>query len=116
MKSEHTPGKWSTNDRTPATIIDENGYEIACLEQLCILDDYEEKLNVSHWAHHDKGRITRTDEEVEANAKLIAAAPALLEACQALIASYEFHCPEAKENSNAIKAGRQAIAMVMEES
>lgn len=41
---------------------------------------------------------------------LAASAPALLEACKSLIASYEFHCPEAVEHSNALKKAREAIA------
>lgn len=35
---------------------------------------------------------------------------ALLEACKSLIRSYEFHCPEAREHSNAIRLAKEAIA------
>lgn len=68
-KSKHTPGAWSLSSAETYTVRDTDGGAICQLKWL-------------RGAHGLGGR--RTDEEVMANACLIAAAPQILEALQRL--------------------------------
>lgn len=88
--SEHTPGPWSVSAASDRylggegswAVIDSRGFEIDD-SPMSILDNYAEVLGISHWAERPgESYIERPDEEREANAYLIAAAPDLLAACE----------------------------------
>lgn len=78
---KHTPGKWVIGIYG-TDIRDEHGYELASVEAGdAILAQWEERYpEFVHWASGPEGTtwIERSEEEAEANARLIAAAPHLL--------------------------------------
>ena len=62
-----------------------------------ILEGYSETLGINHWSGHEgTAYITRPEAEFQANAALIAAAPALYEQLSDLISLAELD-PEADE-------------------
>lgn len=98
MTTKHTPGPWRTMDRPENAIWiqgqpDENGYR-----EICTLPNYQ--------------LLKR--EQTEANARLIAAAPELLEALRAcdlfLTAHGQGWINASNEGRNAWKMARAAIA------
>ena len=84
--AQHTPGEWGFGENgknvfggdIDIRILDADGYPIAELPYEPILDGYGEKLGVDHWALHEDATRERSEEEMEANAHLIAAAPDML--------------------------------------
>lgn len=85
-ETKHTPGPWHVGD------LDKNYQRIVCGEHIEI---------ATCW-HHCVGSIER---EMEANARLIAAAPDLLEACR-----YIVEAGETGDEMLAIENARAAIA------
>lgn len=83
-----TAGEWSVSDYS-GDVIDENGFPVAELPSLSVLDDWTSKFpDLRHWARGGKATsIERDDEEVFANALIIAAAKDLLAACESVIAN-----------------------------
>ena len=96
-KTQHTPGQWEADIRlAQSTVIDKNGNIIADIARdsnSCTAQTY-------------------TDENIAANARLIAAAPELLAACEALVEAIEGHEARTKvyQMHPAIEIARAAIA------
>ncbi|MGX5067670.1 hypothetical protein ACWKYH_06750 [Enterobacter sp. UPMP2076] len=82
-----TPGPWmaSHHYNDVVTILDPQGLEIVTAEFMPIMQDYEAKLGIPHWADSTQAFRELPEEEQAANAYLIAAAPDLLEALQSII-------------------------------
>lgn len=79
----HTPGPWVI-DATYLEVSDvlgADGYPVAEVQWTAIMPGYNKKFGITHWAG-DEGRsyIERPAAEVEANARLIAAAPEMYDA------------------------------------
>lgn len=97
--SAHTPGPWTLSNRYDDSprVLDSRGYEIAALDGSPILEGYSEKLGVRHWSGHlGTAYIERPEGELQANARLIAAAPDLLAVCEqafAWINNFGEHAP-----------------------
>jgi hypothetical protein len=80
-----TPGPWEAIEFADGgEVVDSDGYEVADLNTGLIainrhwLDEHDE-----HWSGHaPESYIERTQEEVDANARLVASAPDLLAACR----------------------------------
>lgn len=82
--TKHTPGPWTSGSARTWRVFGADGYEICDPTQGPHLHvDYDS--DVGHWATTPGAYVDRTDEEIEANAHLIAAAPDLLAACVELI-------------------------------
>ena len=74
---KHTPAPWEIRDKNCNPYIEKDGYEICQLFRTAFLnDDYTEDIEF---------------ENAQANARLIAAAPELLEALDSLYASLMFN-------------------------
>lgn len=73
-----TKGKWHVGE--DSDVYDENGFDIVEMSHPMRIKENWEETGVRHWGEK-KGvsYVDTTDEEVEANARLIAAAPELLE-------------------------------------
>lgn len=91
LKVKHTPGPWKVGSVV-------NGIE-------------SYRINIAGEDHHHVAKVSsRSDDEIKANATLIAAAPELLEACKAYADKYfsrakgdlERLTPEARQILNAI--------------
>lgn len=95
MSAAHTPGPW--RKAGDATVLGADGKEVAYL-----------------------ARNTRYGAETEASARLIAAAPALLEACEAIIhydtADQNDHVALMLDYASMIEKARAAIALAKGES
>jgi hypothetical protein len=98
MGADFTPGPWAwTGERVVAA----DGFVVASADGPHILPDYRERLGVSHWAQAPgRAYVERDEQEVEANARLIAAAPCLLAAlekamresgCDGDLCAHEWH-------------------------
>jgi len=95
MSAQHTPGPWSVNSK--AALIDPPDGESICLMR---------------WPTN-----VRSEEETKANARLIAAAPELLEALTGILAEYEDrksqwgdeYLWDKHEDKEAIESARAAI-------
>lgn len=82
--ARHTPGPWKSGSARTGRVFGADGYEICDPTQGPHLHvDYDS--DAGHWATTPGAYVDRTDEEIEANAHLIAAAPDLLAACVELI-------------------------------
>lgn len=95
--SAHTPGDWYAEDRVERHVILTKGcdYEIASVEGGAAADE-----------------TGRSEENVEADANLIAAAPDLLAACEAMLAKIEAICSAGTEDgdeANTFPADQRAM-------
>lgn len=98
---KHTKGPWIISDAFPSTegmvILDQDGFPIADLDIEPILEGYAEKLGINHWGNDPRATKERAVEEIEANARLIAAAPDLYAALLGLMnAPQDIDRPEYK--------------------
>ena len=91
MNTQHTPGPWTYNLTTG--VVRSLAEDFPNCRQPVICD-------LRHWPHEDTTYIH------PANARLIAAAPDLLEALQAVLAN----CMDSKGLADAYKQARAAIA------
>lgn len=81
--NQHSPGFWTTERRNGCiAIVDANGHDVTYQDDAPRFHDGEPCGSVT-----SRGR---TSEELEANARLIAAAPALLAACEFAEAFHEY--------------------------
>lgn len=101
LQAEITQGKWNKFPLSKERR-DSNGYVIQSLQNETVVCCVEE---------------LDTKEMTAANGRAIALVPQLIaqnielrEALESMITSYEHHCPEAKEHSNAIKKAKAALA------
>jgi hypothetical protein len=69
MKTTHTPGPWRVHEKSPTLVIDKHGLVIA--------------------QAHSYAECGIMRDEAEANARLIAAAPELLEALESVVEMYD---------------------------
>ena len=78
MEFKGTKGKWEIDN---LSVIDDKGFEVAEISNPMRINPNWGELGLSHWSGNEGvGYVNISDEEAEANAKLIAAAPELLEA------------------------------------
>lgn len=111
MTTNHTPGPWQAVQMysDALTVLDPKGFEIVEATRTAILPDYEERLGVGHWALSEQAHRYLSDEEQAANARLIAAAPELLEALEWALRAMEARNPLWAEGERFV-AARAAIA------
>lgn len=70
-KATARPWAQSMYYEVASTILDADGFGIADVNQIAILEDYAKKLKIRHWAQSKKASRELSDEETEANAALI---------------------------------------------
>lgn len=114
--SKHTPGVWSCDlredyvDGTPLEVLDKDNFPIAEVQARPILNRWDERTNYGHWARGVESGETqrkRTQEELVANTRLIAAAPAMFEALNNLaFAEDQYRRMHDFEGDGSIQAGR----------
>ena len=127
MSAKHTPGPWSLPDSSSQNIfggeisvdvLDVDGFPIADVQFEPILHNWTERFpRMKHWADGaESGKTvkTRDPEEAIANARLIAAAPELLDALKLLdeaFCAYDYGTREGRDKGRAaLVAARAAIA------
>lgn len=91
-KTPWTPGPWTLDacddyeDGTDMEVLDQSNFPVASIEGRPILNRWSERFpQMDHWAIGAGSGLTQTvrsQEELLANARLIAAAPALVEALE----------------------------------
>lgn len=80
MKAQHTAAQWTISPTDTTSILDENGFCIAETTLTAVLNDWADVPGVTHWS--SRPGVTYRDlseEEAEANARLIAASPEMFE-------------------------------------
>lgn len=108
--ARHTPGPWTSGSARTGRVFGADGYEVCDPTQGPHLHvDYDS--DAGHWATTPGAYVDRTDEEIEANTHLIAAAPDLLEALKDLVecdcAAYELdaaNCEHARARAAIARA------------
>lgn len=106
-ENKHTPAPWlASNETTPEDVLDilSEDWEWGSYSSTYV---YKDGDNMPIAVVHQKGLSSATDEILEANARLIAAAPELLEALEWCV-NYLEH--ERGEDGNPIEKAEQAIA------
>ena len=101
--NKHTPGKWTAfipSERTNPT------HE----QRTLVLHPDGERIVCRLGEGITGARGTIDDEEVKANCRLLAAAPALLEALRELTTLLDFHDEQTDTEKSWIKTARSAIA------
>lgn len=109
-KATHTPGPWVVRD-TGDQVLAPDGFPVANIEYMAVLPHWDVHYpEAQHWSRMEgKTFVERSDAEVAANARVIAAAPDLLAALMALAATI----PQMDQNGDAAHewlAARAAIA------
>jgi hypothetical protein len=91
-ESKHTPGPWAVHSIFPNVVVpyDQSSRSLGASED----EDADRKRYAVPIATAERDKMSgfsheRTREEAEANARLIAAAPDLLAACEAMLLDYE---------------------------
>lgn len=81
METKHTPGPWQAVEHysDAVTVTDAAGFKHVAVENVAVLLDFKNKLGIPHWADSPKASRELSIEEQAANARLIAAAPELLD-------------------------------------
>ena len=112
-KTKHTPGPWVLSDYYSdcLTVTDKDGFEIVDVKAVAVLQGYSEKLSIDHWANSPKASRELSEEEFDANTRLIAAAPELLRALAETLRRLEWHNQQhgVAMDDVAWKKGRAAI-------
>ena len=100
MEAKHTPGPWVIADGGPIIADSQNMIAVT-------LDMFDSNEDLSTWI---QTRVTRP--EREANARLIAAAPELLEALEELVTALDYAVTRRSRarRDAAVKSARAAIA------
>lgn len=78
----YTPGPWRIGKR--GSVVGADGYEVCDPDQGPHLSE-KFNSNKGHWGTTPGADIERTDEEIQANCRLVAAAPEMLEAIKDLL-------------------------------
>lgn len=124
--SGFTPGPWIASDyySDATTIIDGSGFSIADAPRCLIHEGWPDK-GFEHWADSPEAHRWISEEEQRANARLIAAAPELLEALQEMVSRIEYYANlddsqkpsiedwESTYNSSDMDAARAALAKAL---
>lgn len=84
--SGFTPGPWIASDyySDATTIIDGSGFSVADAPR-CIIREGWPDMGFQHWADSTEAHRWISEDEQRANARLIAAAPELLEVLQSIM-------------------------------
>lgn len=108
MMGGYTKGPWESDNERPEVWAGD-GFAIAEVYDWCLRRDFDGR---SHPATTPDAGIDRTREEVLANARLIAAAPDLYEACQAWVRGFGNEADE----SAALRLTEAALSKAGEQS
>jgi len=109
MSAQHTPGPWHTS-LLYYSDIPENGRVVICAAPKSIQYAHT-KVGEAAFSPERSDYYVGNRDEAEANARLMAAAPELLEALQSIVASLAEHDDEGMiEHAEQMIAARTAIA------
>lgn len=119
-ESKHTPGPWTIFTDLPEEhdgYIDHGGYRINAdgVEQLAYVWERSARVNPS--TGEQDSSLPFGAEEAQANARLIAAAPELLEALEAIVARWDTPAwKETEPTADVMNAARSLISRVRGET